>query len=130
VTTGAVSLVGQSGGNVSGLVQGVSLVGGNVLEVTLSGGLPDGDWYVLGISDSVRTTANYPVSGDLNVRLGMLWGDVNSSGAVTAADIVAVRGQAGLTPTAANLRCDVDGSGRVDGADLLTVRSRLGHQLP
>jgi len=130
VTTDAVSLVGQSGGDMSALIQGVSLVGGNGVEITLSGGLPDGDWYVLSIRDSVRTTANYPVSGDLNVRFGMLWGDVNSSGAVTAADVVAVRSQAGLAPTAASLRCDVDGSGRIDGADLLAVRSRLGQQLP
>lgn len=129
VSAAVVSLVGQTGGNLSHLVQSASLVGGNVLEIALST-LPDGDWYTVRISDRVRTTANYPVSGDLDFRLGVLWGDVDSSGAVTAADIVAVRGQAALALTTTNLRYDLDGSGQINGTDMLAVRGRLGRQLP
>ena len=131
VIAGAVSLTGDSSGDVSALIQGLSLdPGGHVLVMTLSASPPDGDSFTVTISDTLRTTGGGTVAGDRQLTVRLLAGDVDGSGRVSAGDILAVRAAAGQLLTVQNASVDIDGSGSISGTDLLLIRSRLGRHLP
>ena len=128
---GAVSLTGTSSGDVSALVESLTLdAGGHVLTVTLSASPPDGDVFTVAITDVLRTTGGGTVAGDRRLTVRLLAGDIDGSGVVSVGDILAVRAAAGLPLTPQNASVDIDGSGQVSGADLLQVRSRLGRRVP
>lgn len=131
VSPSALSIVGQAGGDQAGRISGVTLTQGDtVLVVQLSSPLPDGERYTLTVSDTVKLAGGGAILGSRVRRLSALAGDADASGAVTAADLLAVRSCAGLTVTGATARYDLDGSGTITGADLIAVRERLGHVLP
>jgi dockerin type I repeat protein len=130
-TPGAVTLVGETAGDVSSLIQTLSLdASGRQLTVSLSASPPNADTVTVAVTDQLRTTSGATVVGDRDIVLGVLAGDVNSSGAVSAADILAVRGAVGQALSGATAGADANASGTVTGGDLLWVRSRLGSQLP
>ena len=60
----------------------------------------------------------------------MLAADVDGSGKVTSADVLAVRAAAGKAAADGGARYDVDGSGMVTGADMRAVQARIGNALP
>jgi hypothetical protein len=99
LTTGAVSIAGTVSGDCSQLVQSLTpSADGLVLTVELSQPLPDADVYVITLSDQVTDGRGLPVSGGRQLSLGVLEGDEDGSGSVTAADILAIRSHAGLPP--------------------------------
>jgi parallel beta helix pectate lyase-like protein/dockerin type I repeat protein len=130
VNAATVTISGQTSGDQSSLIDTVTLVGGNTLDVVLTGALPNADWYTVAVSDTLRTSTGDPIVGDRDRRIGALLGDVDGSAAVASGDIVAVRAAAGQAVSAATARYDIDGSGAITGLDLLRVRSSDGEQLP
>jgi len=128
---GAVTIVGQSHGDQSSLVSGLTLdATGCVLTVTLSQPLPDADRYTITVTGALKDTHGQSVTGDAALTASVLRGDVDGSGRVTAADLLALRAVAGQVVTSANLRLDVDNSGSITGGDLLDISHRIGHALP
>jgi hypothetical protein len=69
-------------------------------------------------------------SSTVSVPMGVLLGDVNSSGRVDAADVSLVRQQTLQSLTADNFREDVNCSGRIDAADVSVVRQQTLTSLP
>ena len=131
VQAGAVTISGAQSGDVSGLIESLALdLTETVLTVTLGSPLPDADTYTVTVTDTLRDTDGQAVTGDGDVTIRVLAGDANGSGAVTAADILAVRSVAGEPLAADTARFDLDGSGAITGADLLAARGRLGNALP
>jgi hypothetical protein len=131
-TAAAVTLVGQTAGDLSSIVQSVTVggVGNQTLTVQLASPLADGDRYTLTVTDVLRDTEGRAVTGDVTLAFACLAGDADGSGTVTTADILAVRSQAGQPCDAATARYDLDCGGAISGADLLTARSRFGATLP
>jgi len=128
VGVGSVSISGRSHGDVSSLVAEVSLdATGRKLLVRLKSSPPDGDEYTLSLTGSLKTATGRPLSGDVDVRVFLLEGDVDGSGEVTATDIMAVRRAAaeGL----GDPWLDVDRSGAVTVGDMRAVRARLGRRV-
>ena len=131
LTPGAVTLTGQLSGDQSFLVSGLSLnETGTILTITLSGAAPNADVLTLAITDQMKDYYDQTVLGDRDIVIRTLAGDVDSSGAVTAVDVLAVRAQAGQPAAGATLRYDVDGSGVVTGGDMRAVRRYVGTALP
>ena len=130
VSTSVISITGDASGDQSAIINTVTLVGGTMLEVTLSSPLPDSDRFTIAVSPALEHQGGEPVSGDLNVRLATLTGDVNASESVTAADFLVVRDVGGEAVTASNAACDVNGSGGITGVDMLVIRGFFGHTLP
>lgn len=86
-----------------------------------------------GIPDNQRVTVSLTgVNGNVSaaVSLGFLVGDVGGTGAVTAADIAALRAQSGSGVNTGNARFDLTTSGTIDAADVVAARARAGTQLP
>lgn len=78
---------------------------------------------LLGVNDG---TASHNVS----VPMGILLGDVNSSGRVDGGDVLLTR-QQNLQPiTDSNFREDVNASSRIDGGDVLVTRNQNLSELP
>ena len=71
-----------------------------------------------------------PLAGDTDLLLGVLAGDVDSSGTVTLADVLAVRDHTGQALADDTLAFDVDASGSITGSDMNVARNRLGRTLP
>ena len=127
----AVTLVGQSHGDQAGLIDSLSLnPGGTVLTVSLSSPAPNADAYTLALTNQVRGYQGLPVAGDRDIRIQALVGDVDGSGSVTAADMLAIRSHGGAAAAGEHLRHDVDGSGIVTAADVRAVRRWMGSLLP
>jgi hypothetical protein len=131
VTASALGIAGQAAGDVSALVESAALdAGGYALTVTLSAAPPDGDRYTLTVSGGLRSTAGAAPEGDLALTVSLLSGDVDASGAVTAADVLAVRQAAGRPVDAATCRLDVNRSGDITGDDVQAVQKKVGASLP
>jgi hypothetical protein len=130
VNTAVVAITGDTSGNLSGRVSSVTLVGDRTLEITLSSALPNPERCTVAVLPVLHGAGGQSVSGDLDLRVATLIGDVNASGKVTAADVLAVRDQANKPVTGAAASHDINGSGTITGADMMEVRARLGSQLP
>jgi hypothetical protein len=79
---------------------------------------------LLGVSDSVSTN-------DVAVSIGLLTGDTNGSGGISASDIGQTKAQSGQPVSAANFRQDVNLSGgSISASDIGLVKSRSGDVLP
>ena len=131
VNGSALSIVGQSGGDVSSMIQTISLASGNtVLIVELSGPLPDADRYTLTLGGAVQALGGDEIIGDKSVDLAVLAGDADGSAAVDQADMMAIRNNAGQAVTAGTVGYDVDLSGAVTMADMAALRRLLGNTLP
>jgi len=118
VTVSGVTVTSGTGSatfSVAGAVVTINLTGvtnAQRLGVTLSN-----------VSDGTNT-------GDVFVPMGVLSGDTNASGGVSAADVAQTKGQSGATTTAANFREDVNSSGSISAADVALIKSRAGTTLP
>jgi hypothetical protein len=79
---------------------------------------------LLGVNDGANTN-------DVAVRMGILTGDANGNGSVTASDVGQVKSQSGQTVTAANFRSDLNVSGGTIGAsDIGQAKASSGTSLP
>jgi hypothetical protein len=131
VTPAAIRVVGKSAGDVSTLVASATLDGsGRVITIGLKAAPPDGDTYTITVTNAVHTTGGTPLEGDTALVITARVGDVDGSGQVTAADIMAVRDAAGQPLSSATARFDVDRSGAITGGDMRVVRDHAGGQLP
>ena len=131
VVPGCVTLVGQTTGDVSGRISTVSLEPGNQsILVTLSQPLAEVDRFTLSLASSVTDAGGQPLVGSMGITVGVLPGDANRSGQVTAADVMAVRNVAGQAVTEATAPFDANCSGDITGDDLQVVQKRVGTALP
>jgi hypothetical protein len=113
VTAGAGTVNGSSGSGTTAVT--VNLTGiTNAQRITVT---------LLGVSDGTRM-------GDLGVQMGVLVGDTNGNGAVSASDIGQTKAQSGQAATGANFRTDVNASGSISAADIGLVKSKSGTSLP
>jgi hypothetical protein len=62
--------------------------------------------------------------------MGMLVGDTNGNGSVTASDIGQNKAQSGQPVNSANFRNDVNANGQITASDIAFVKSQSGSQLP
>ncbi len=85
------------------------------------------------VPDNQRATVSLAgVNGAVNVSatVGFLVGDVNSSRAVNASDIVSARARVGQTTNAQNFLFDINVSGSIDASDVSATKARAGVLLP
>lgn len=130
VAPGAVTLVGQNAGDLSSQIAALSVGADNrTVHVELASALPDTDRYAAAVTSAVRNVTGDSVEGDADLAFAVLVGDVDGSGTVAEADVVAARAQAGAANTD-SARFDVDCSGESSGADLVLIRQRIGNTLP
>jgi len=131
VNTGSLSIVGVASGNQASRIASITPQDGNTaLVVQLSSALPDADRYTLTVADTVKFADGGSISGSRARQMSALAGDVDGSGKVTPADVLAVRSHAGQAVTVDTARYDVGCSGRIGGVAMLGVRLRQGNQLP
>ena len=87
-----------------------------------------------GLADNVRLTVRLSgVNGGVTefpVSLGFLIGDVNSSRAVNASDVSAIKAHLGQTANTSNFWFDLNRSGAVGNEDTSAGKARSGLRLP
>lgn len=120
--TGATITLGL---NATGSISGTPIVSGNHVLVNL-----------VNISNAQRLMINLSgvsdgvITNDFSVPMGVLVGDVNSTGRTDNGDAIAVRNKSGSVAEGSTFRLDVNCSGRVDGSDVITVRNFSDTTLP
>jgi hypothetical protein len=130
VTPQAVTITGDTSGDLSHRIAQLSLTAGDTILVTLSTALPDAERFTLEVADTVTDLAAQPLQADRHIRLATLAGDVDGSGAVTATDLLAIRTHTGKAVATDTARHDVDGSGTITADDMRVLRPLLGRTLP
>jgi hypothetical protein len=91
-------------------------------------GVCNGQYITVTLSDVMDSGGDF--NSAVSAQMGVLIGDVNSSGRVDAADISSVRQQTLQTVTNANFRNDINTSGRIDAADVSIARQQTLTSLP
>lgn len=74
----------------------------------------------------LTNVSNGAASIDASVSMGVLFGDVNATGAVNSGDALATRTRSGETAAPTNFTHDVNCDGTINGGDAFTVRARSG----
>lgn len=69
-------------------------------------------------------------SNEIAASMGVLLGDTNANGTVTAADVGQTKGQAGQGVGTNNFRSDVTANGAINAADIGIVKAQSGAALP
>lgn len=99
-------------------------ISGSLMTVNLSG-VPDMTCLSITLSGIVDL-AHYPLPGTNTVRIRVLLGDTNGSGAVSVADVDQTRNFSGRTADADTFTTDTNCTGSISVADVNQVRSRSG----
>jgi hypothetical protein len=81
------------------------------------------------ITINLNNVSNGSATGNVSVRMGTLWGDVNGSGGVNASDVSQTKAQSGQSLSASNFRTDVNASGATNATDIGIVRAQSGTAL-
>ncbi len=121
-----VSVAGISVMSIDGLASGmVNVTGASVtVDLTAVANAQTLGVTLLGVNDGVN-------AGDVFLPLGVLVGDTNNNGSVSAADIAQIKGQSGQTTTSSNFRTDVTANGNtINASDISLAKTRSGTQLP
>jgi hypothetical protein len=79
-------------------------------------GVTNAQVIMVSLSSVADSAGNF--SNTVSAQMGVLLGDVNSSGRVDAADVSSVRQQTLQDVTSSNFRDDINTSGRIDAADV------------
>ena len=125
------TLVGVSGGDISGQIDTTTVSPDfRTVTVTFSAALPNADRYTMTVLDTVKDTTGVSFGGQTTRQFNCLAGDVDASGQVTAADMIAVRNSAGIAVNELRARYDIDGSGMIGLDDMRAIRPYLGAVLP
>jgi hypothetical protein len=122
-------------------VAGASVTGGSGSVATANIDNNDTHNYIVnltGVTNAQRITVSLSnvtdTAGDfsnaLSASMGVLIGDVNSSGRVDAADVSLVRQQSLQPVSSSNFRADINASGRIDAADVSIARQQTLTSLP
>jgi dockerin type I repeat protein len=109
----------------TGMVSSFTGSGTSQITVNLSG-VTD----VQRITMTLHNVNNGNVTGDVPISMGVLAGDVNGNGAVSAADVALTKSQVGATVIGSNFREDVNVNGAISSTDVALVKSDVGHALP
>ena len=122
VNCGALSITGQTSGNLSSLINSVTVLqceANWLLEITLSESLPDCDRYTFALT-GLRDKDRYPFYLNTTLQLALLSGDVDGSGAVDANDVAAARAAAiaGQPVGESNYHLNASGSGLFNGENM------------
>ena len=110
--------------------------GGGFVSSTSGSGTPTATVNLSGVSNAQRLTltlngvSNGTVTGDVSVPMGVLLGDTNGNGAVTASDIGQTKAQSGQPVTGTNFRTDVNANGAINATDIGLVKGQSGTQVP
>jgi uncharacterized delta-60 repeat protein len=86
-----------------------------------------------GVPDKRRTTISIMGingSSTASVSLGFLVGDVDSSGSVDQADVVAIKSKSGLITDKSNFLFDLNSSGQIGASEVAAAKARRGTTLP
>ncbi len=129
LTAGAVTIAGAAAGDLAAIIGDTSLDQTNtLLTIGLSSPLPSGDVITISIGNGLLDAQGGAIGGSKNCSFKIVPGDVDGSGTVTDADILAVRAMVGQAVTAATARYDCNKSGVITGADMTTVRRNAAGQ--
>ena len=120
VTFGSAAVTGGTGTVASTSGNGTTEVAVNLTDV---GNAQIITLTVFGVNNGATT-------GDIEVRFGLLAGDVNANGSVNASDIGETKSQSGEAVSAANFRADVTANGAINSSDIGLIKSRSGSGLP
>jgi hypothetical protein len=113
VTGGAGSVSGSGGSGTTTVT--VNLTGvTNAQRITVT---------LLGVNNGTSTD-------DVGVQMGMLIGDTNNNGSVSAGDVAQAKGQSGQAVSGSNFRTDVNANGSINAGDISLVKSKSGTTLP
>ena len=112
------------------------LINGTFSSATLSGstitlqltGLTDRTLVTVNVQ-GVANTSGVVITGDTDLSVRSLYGDVTQNGTVSTGDLQAVKNALLKTLTSANFLCDVNVSGAVTTGDLQAVKNNLLHTL-
>jgi len=78
---------------------------------------------LFGVSDGTNTN-------DVDVPMGILFGDTNNTGSVTSNDVTLTQSKVGQSVGATNFREDVTLDGSINSTDVQMVQSKVGTKLP
>jgi hypothetical protein len=99
------------------------------MTVQLNYTIPDMDHYTITVNPIVKSAEGVPVSGDIDLNISVLKGDVNGNLSVNSLDMLASRAHAREAVNADNCVCDVNRNGSINTLDLLMIRSCLRNEL-
>jgi Dockerin type I domain len=121
------SVMVQSASVTSGTGMVSSFTGSGTSQITVNlSGVTD----VQRITMTLHNVNDGNVTGDVPVSMGVLLGDVNGNGAVSAADVALTKSQVGATVSSSNFREDVNANGTITATDVAIVKSDVGTSLP
>jgi uncharacterized MnhB-related membrane protein len=75
------------------------------------------------VNDGMNTSS-------VGVQMGLLAGDVNSTGAVSGSDVNVCKAQVGVAVSAANFQNDINTTGAISGSDVNLTKAQVGANLP
>jgi hypothetical protein len=107
---------------------------GNVSSFSVSG--PQVRVNLTGVTSAQRITVTLlnvndgAHTGNVPVSMGVLVGDVNVNGTVSASDVVLTKSRVGQPVNATNFRSDVNAGGTINATDVSIIKSNLGTGLP
>lgn len=90
--------------------------------------LPNAQYITVTLSNVSDSDGNF--SNSVPAIMGLLIGDTNGNGSVSASDISQTKAQSGQGATASNFRTDLNASGSVSASDIALVKSKSGTSLP
>jgi hypothetical protein len=137
VSKSTVRVTGTRSGDITSQLSSVTVDASRRVIIFQMPALPAADKVKFELLTTVRdpwnqqvATITIPSAANLNVTVGSLVGDVDGSGKVTAADLLAVRNHVGQPAVGADAKYDIDCSGEISGADVLLVHRNLDATLP
>ena len=131
IFTFANNLVSVGGASVTSGTGSVSsnVIGPNPNQYSVNlTGVTNAQTITVGLTNVTDSVGGF--SPSISVSMGILIGDVNSSGLVDSGDVFLVRQQTGQSTNASNFREDVNASGLIDSGDVFTTRQQTGISLP
>ena len=82
------------------------------------------------ITLTLANTSSGTPPANLNVPVGILFGDTTGNGSVSATDLGQIKAVSGQSATAANFRSDVNASGSINSTDIGQAKGASGTTLP
>ena len=82
------------------------------------------------IGITLLSVNNGTTTSDVSIPMGVLLGDTNGNGSVSASDIGQTKTQSGQPANGSNFRTDVNVNGSITAADIGLVKSKSGTSLP
>jgi hypothetical protein len=104
---------------------------GSVMNMSVTGSQVTID--LAGVANAQRLTVtlvNVNGAGDVAIPIGILLGDTNRNGAVSASDVGQTKAMSGQVVDGTNFHTDVTASGSINASDLGVVKSQSGTVLP